>query len=117
MSSPAVLQAVEKADLVIDAGGVCFHDINTGVYSQQIAADKFITIGIDYVRIGEQVFNPVQMGDLLTGLTKALRKNFGYKVPARSGAPSPAAIQKTRSQLRRCTSAIATSSDRTITLS
>ena len=28
-SSPEVLKAVEGADLVIDAGGVCFHDINT----------------------------------------------------------------------------------------
>ena len=35
-SSPAVLEAVEGADVVIDAGGVCFHDINTSAYSGPI---------------------------------------------------------------------------------
>src|SRR5207248_9173519 len=35
-SSPTVLKAVEGADLVIDAGGVCFHDSNTSAYSSGI---------------------------------------------------------------------------------
>jgi indolepyruvate decarboxylase len=80
-SSPEVLRSVEGADLVIDAGGVCFHDINTSAYSQKIAPDKFVTIGIDYVRVGDRVFNPVQMSDVFDGLTAAVRKNFGYRAP------------------------------------
>src|SRR6202020_2582844 len=81
MSSPEVLKAVEGADLVIDAGGVCFHDTNTSAYSPKIAPDKLVTIGIDYVRVGDRVFNPVQMGDAFDGLTSAVRKNFGYRAP------------------------------------
>jgi indolepyruvate decarboxylase len=87
-SSPEVLRAVEAADLVIDAGGVCFHDINTGAYSHKIAPEKLVTIGIDYVRVGERIFNPVQMGDIFDGLTGAVRKNFGYR------APHKAALEK-----------------------
>ena len=87
MSSPEVLKAVEGADLVIDAGGVCFHDINTTAYSSRISPDRFLTIGVDYVRVGEQVFNPVRMGDVFGGVANAVRKNFGYKAPRR---PAPA---------------------------
>jgi indolepyruvate decarboxylase len=80
-SSPEVLRAVEAADLVIDAGGVCFHDINTSAYSHKIAPEKFVTIGIDHVRVGDRVFNPVQMGEVFDGLTAAIHKNFGYRAP------------------------------------
>jgi indolepyruvate decarboxylase len=66
-SSPEVREAVEGADLVIDAGGVCFHDINTAAFSGQISPDKLLTIGLDYVRVGEHVFNPVRMGDVFGG--------------------------------------------------
>lgn len=89
MSSFEVLKAVEGADLVIDAGGVCFHDNNTGAYSSQISPDKFLTIGLDYVRVGERVFNPVRMGDVFDGVAKAVRKNFGYKATLKSVYPKP----------------------------
>ena len=36
-SSPQVLEAIEGADLVIDAGGVSFNEINTGAYSSRLA--------------------------------------------------------------------------------
>jgi len=38
-----------------------------------------VVIGIDYVRVGDRVFNPVQMGDAFDGLTSAVRKNFSYR--------------------------------------
>jgi len=79
MSSPEVLKAIEGADLIIDAGEVCFHDINTVAYTNKISPDKFLTIGVDYVRVGDKVFNPVLMGDVFDGLTKSVSKNFGYK--------------------------------------
>src|SRR5262245_57498193 len=62
-SSPAVREAVEGADLVIDAGGVCFHDINTSAYSSRIAPERLVTIGVDHVHIGDRIYNPVRMGD------------------------------------------------------
>jgi indolepyruvate decarboxylase len=89
MSSPHVLEAVERADLVLDAGGVCFHDMNTAAYSSQIAPGKLVTIGVDYARAGDQVFNPVRMGDLFDGLAKALRKNIGYKAPPKLAPAKP----------------------------
>src|SRR5437868_9189769 len=63
-SSPAVLEAVEGADLVIDAGGVSFNDINTSAYSSRISPERLVTIDVDHVRIGDRICNPVRMGDL-----------------------------------------------------
>jgi indolepyruvate decarboxylase len=77
-SSPAVREAVEGADLVLDAGGVCFNDINTSAYSSRIAPEKLVTIGVDHVRIGERIYNPVRMGDVFEMLAGSVRKHFGY---------------------------------------
>src|SRR5580692_4914130 len=82
-SSRGVLEAIEAADLVIDAGGVNFNEINTGAYSSQLSPEKLITIDIDHVRIGNRIFNPVQMGDLFELLVKSVPKKFGYSAPRR----------------------------------
>jgi len=88
-SSAEVLRAVESADLVIDAGGVSFHDINTAAYSCQIPAEKLLTVGIDHVRVGERIYNPVRMGEVFDGVAVAVRKNFGYHAPKRTPPPKP----------------------------
>jgi indolepyruvate decarboxylase len=82
-SSPAVLEVVEGADLIIDAGGVCFHDINTSAYSSRIPSERLVTIDVDHVRIGDQIYNPVWMGDVFRELAKSVHKNFGYRALAR----------------------------------
>ena len=86
-SSPAVLEAVEGAELVIDAGGVSFNEINTSAYTSRIDPKKLVTIGVDHVRIGDRIYNPVRMGDVFEGLAGAVKKNFGYSAPPR-GAPT-----------------------------
>ncbi len=88
-SSPAVREAVEGADLVLDAGGVCFNDINTSAYSSRIAPEKLVTIGVDHVRIGEQIYNPVRMGDVFEMLAGSVRKDFGYSAPRREPPAKP----------------------------
>jgi indolepyruvate decarboxylase len=88
-SSPAVREAVEGADLVIDAGGVSFNDINTSAYSSRIPPERLVTIGIDHVRIRDRIYNPVRMGDVFELLTKSLRKNFGYLAPRRETPAKP----------------------------
>ncbi len=88
-SSPAVLEAVEHADVVIDAGGVCFHDINTSAYSNRISPERLITIGIDHVRIGNRIYNPVRMEDVFALLTKSAPKNFGFSAPPRKTPARP----------------------------
>src|SRR5438552_6436011 len=89
-SSPAVREAVEGADLVIDAGGVSFNDINTSAYSSRISPEKLVTIGIDHVRIRDRIYNPVRMADVFDMLARSVRKNFGYaglrrETPAQPG--------------------------------
>jgi indolepyruvate decarboxylase len=86
-SSPAVLEAVEGADVVIDAGGVCFHDINTSAYSSRITPERLVTIGVDHVRIGDRIYNPVRIGDVFEMLARSLRKNFGYSAPPSDPTP------------------------------
>ena len=88
-SSPEVLKAVEGADLVIDAGGVSFHDNNTAAYTSQISPGKLLTIAVDYVRVGERVFNPLRMGDVFDGVAKTVRKNLGYKAPQKAARSKP----------------------------
>jgi len=88
-SSPAVREAVEGADLVIDAGGVSFNDGNTSAYSSRILPEKLVTIGIDHVRIGDRIYNPVRMGDVVNGLVGAVEKNFGYSAPPRETPAKP----------------------------
>src|SRR6516225_8238111 len=88
-SSPAVREAVEGADLIIDAGGVCFHDINTSAYSSRIPPERLVTIGVDHVRIGDRIYNPVRMGDVFEMLARSVRKRFGYAAPPRETPAKP----------------------------
>src|SRR5580704_2373010 len=91
-SSPSVLEAIEAADLVIDAGGVNFNEINTGAYSSRLSLEKLVTINVDHVRIGNRIFNPVQMGDLFELLVKSVPKKFGYSAPRRQAHAKPIAV-------------------------
>src|SRR3954471_2479143 len=88
-SSPAVREAVEGADLVIDAGGVSFNDINTSAYSSRIPPERLVTIGIDHVRIGDEIYNPVRMHDVFEMLARSVRKSFGYSAPRRETPAKP----------------------------
>src|SRR6185369_7546013 len=88
-SSPQVLEAIEGADLIIDAGGVNFNEINTAAYSSQLAPEKLVTIAVDHVRIGNRIYNPVRMGDVFEMLARSVSKNFGYSARQR---PAPAKL-------------------------
>jgi indolepyruvate decarboxylase len=89
-SAPEVIQAVEGAELVIDVGGVVFHGDNTGAFTNHISPERLVSIGIDHVRIGQRVWNPVRLGDVIGGVTKMARKSFGYKAPPRPVLSKPA---------------------------
>src|SRR5438094_8207902 len=88
-SSAAVREAVEGADLLVDAGGVSFNDINTSAYTSRIPPERLVTIGIDHVRIGDRIYNPVRMGDAFALLARSVRKKFGYLAPPRETPPKP----------------------------
>jgi len=88
-SSAAVRKAVEGADLVIDAGGVSFNDLNTSAFSSRIPTERLVTIDVDHVRIGDRIYNPVRMGDVFAMLARSVRKNFGYSAPPREAPAKP----------------------------
>src|ERR1700719_4269045 len=92
-SSASVQEAIEAADLVIDAGGVNFNEINTGAFTSRLSPEKLVTIDVDHVRIGNRIFNPVQMGDLFEILAKSVPKKFGYSAPRRQAHAKPGGKQ------------------------
>src|SRR5262249_30876286 len=63
-------QVVEGADLVLDLGGINLNDITTAAYSAQLDRSRFITLGLNDVRIGDQVIASVRLADVLSELTK-----------------------------------------------
>ena len=73
-SNPAGLNvAVEDADLVLDIGGVVFEDFNTTFWSSNISTDKLLTLGDNFVRLGNTIFTGVALEDMLKGLTAKLK--------------------------------------------
>lgn len=77
-SAPETLKDwVESADLVLDIGGVVFLDFNTTIWTSAIDQDKIITIGDNYVRVGQQIFTGIAIGDVLQKLNdKAVPHNI-----------------------------------------
>ena len=72
-SSPVDLKGiVEGADLVLDIGGVVFEDFNTTFWTDTIAVSKMITLGDQFVRMGNTIFTGVMLGDMLEGLIKSV---------------------------------------------
>jgi indolepyruvate decarboxylase len=80
---------VEGADLVIDAGGVSFNEINTAAYTSHIDPGTLVTIGVDHVRLGDRIYNPVRMGDVFDGLAGSVKKKFGYRAPPKEVPTRP----------------------------
>ena len=70
VSAQSTREIVEGADLVLDLGGVNLNDITTASYSAQLDPARFITIGLNDVRIGEKVIGGVRLADMLVELAK-----------------------------------------------
>ena len=70
VSAKSTREIVESADLVLDLGGVNLNDITTASYSAQIDPARFITIGLNDVRIGESVMCGVRLADMLVELAR-----------------------------------------------
>lgn len=72
-SSPAVLKAtIESADLVLDIGGVVFEDFNTTFWTDNIAQSRQLTLGDQFVKLGNTIFTGVFLSDILVGLTERI---------------------------------------------
>lgn len=93
VSAKETQQAVEGADLVLDLGGVNLNDINTASYSTQLDPARFITLGLNDVRIGDEVIGGVRLADMLAALAKLPRLAAPYRrtppqAPPLTGDPS-----------------------------
>jgi indolepyruvate decarboxylase len=78
---------VEGADLVLDLGGVNLNDITTAAYSGQLDLSRFITVGLDNVRIRDKVIVNVRLADVLLELAKLKPSSAPYRGESQSLAP------------------------------
>ena len=70
LSEEKTRQIVEYAELVLDLGGVSLNDGTTGGFSGRLDPARFVSIGLNDVRVGEQVFVNVRLADMLLALAK-----------------------------------------------
>jgi len=65
---PAVREAVEGADLILDIGGVMLTELNTGLWGADLQTSRAVCIHDNWVRIGEKIFVNVAIDDVLEAL-------------------------------------------------
>jgi indolepyruvate decarboxylase len=70
VSDEKTRQIVEDAELVFDLGGVSLNDETTAGFSGRLDPAQFISLGLNDVRIGDQVFGNVRLTDMLAELAK-----------------------------------------------
>ena len=86
-SDPKTRQIVEGADLVLDLGGVNLNDITTAAYSAKLDPSRFITVGLNDVRIGDDVIAGVRLADVLAELAKLKPSSAPYRGTPQGLAP------------------------------
>ena len=74
-------------DLVLDLGGVNFNDITTAAYSAKLDPSRFITVGLNDVRIGDEVIAGVRLADVLAELAKLKPPSAPYRGTPQGLAP------------------------------
>lgn len=87
VSEPSTRQIVEGADLILDLGGVNLNDITTAAYSSHLDPSRFITVGLDDVRIGDEVIANVRLADVLSELAKFKRPAAPYRTKPQGLGP------------------------------
>jgi indolepyruvate decarboxylase len=87
VSEPKTRQIVEGADVVLDLGGVNLNDITTAAYSGRPDLSRFITVGLDDVRIGDEVIANVRLADILSELAKLKPSSAPYRGKPQGLAP------------------------------
>lgn len=87
VSEPNTRQIVEGADVILDLGGVNLNDITTAAYSSHLDLSRFITVGLDDVRIGDEVIANVRLADVLSELAKLKRPSAPYRGKPQGLAP------------------------------
>ena len=71
-SSPAIGEAFEAADLVLDIGGMIPTELNTGMWTGNIEPAKLVSINDNWVRLGSKVYVNVAIDDVLAALLEQI---------------------------------------------
>src|SRR6266511_4589997 len=79
LSTKETREIVEDAELVIDLGGVRLNDETTMGFSTLLDPARFISIGLNDVRVGEQIFGNIRLADTLAALAKLKSVAARYK--------------------------------------
>src|SRR5260370_776271 len=87
LSDSKTREIVKGADLVLDLGGVNLNDMNTAAYSARLDLSRFITVGLDDVRIGDEVIASVRLADVLSELAKLKPSSPHYGPKPQGPAP------------------------------
>ena len=93
LSTKETREIVEGAELVLDLGGVSLNDETTMGFSTHLDPARFISIGLNDVRVGDQIFGNVRLADVLAALAKLKSGAPRYKRtpednPSINGKPS-----------------------------
>jgi indolepyruvate decarboxylase len=93
LSPKETREIVEDAEVVIDLGGISLNDETTTGFTTRLDPARFISIGLNDVRIGGQVFGNVRLADTLAALAKLKSGAPRYKRtpeenPSINGKPS-----------------------------
>ncbi|CAL9737038.1 pyruvate decarboxylase isozyme 1 [Monosporozyma servazzii] len=88
LSSPAVKESVESADLILSVGAL-LSDFNTGSFSYSYKTKNIVEFHSDYIKIKNATFPGVQMKFVLQKLLKVIGEaTKGYKQVAVPAAPA-----------------------------
>jgi indolepyruvate decarboxylase len=87
LSPKETREIVEGAEVVIDLGGISLNDETTTGFTTKLDPARFISIGLNDVRIGGQVFGNVRLADTLAALAKLKSGAPRYKRTPQDNPP------------------------------
>src|ERR1700719_2238822 len=79
LSAEETKKIVEGAELVLDIGGISFNEETTMGFSTHLDPARFISIGLNDVRVGDTLFGSVRIADVLAALAKLKSGASRYK--------------------------------------
>jgi indolepyruvate decarboxylase len=87
LSPKETRDTVEGAEVVIDLGGISLNDETTTGFTTRLDPARFISIGLNDVRIGGEVFGNVRLADTLAALAKLKSVAPRYKRTPQDNPP------------------------------
>ncbi len=91
-SREPVRRQVEESDGLLSLG-VWMTDLDTGLFSVRLDENHVISAGGGRVRIGQRVYEQVQLGDFVRALKQAVRpRSYLESHPAQAGGPKAAFV-------------------------